>query len=101
MEDMTEPAARGWSVEELDEGRYLVHGTAAGDRVDVEVTLDPGSVEEFGLDGVPGERIVDATIGYLLEHQRLDELPAEVELSVVAAAYPDFADRLREELSAG
>lgn len=106
MEDTTDTATpsapeggRGWSVEVLEEHRFLVHGAAAGDGVDVEVTLDPDSVRELGVDGMPDEHIVDATVGYLLEHQRIDELPAEIELEVVLAAYPDFADRLRDQLS--
>ncbi|NLG21902.1 MAG: hypothetical protein GX555_10815 [Actinomycetales bacterium] len=92
---------RDWTVEDLGTHTFLVHGTEHGDRVDVEVGLDPSFIDGLGLSGVPDEHIVDATVAYLLEHQRLDELPAEVDLEVVAAAYDDFADRLRTGLQAG
>lgn len=44
--------------------------------------------------------MVRATVAFLLQRQRLDELPPQADLEDVAAAYPDFEDALRAALDA-
>ncbi len=88
-----------WTIEALGPDTYLVHGTEHGDQVDVQVLVDADIVEQAGLTNVPQERIVQATMTFLVEHQRLDELPAEVELLTVAAAYENFVTQLRSRLA--
>lgn len=88
-----------WTVEDLGSHTFMVRGTEHGDQVEVQVSVGPDAVDDLGLTGSTDEQIVDATINYLLGHQRLDELPAEVDLEVVAAAYDDFADAARARLA--
>ena len=90
---------RNWTIEALGSHDFLVHGTEHGDPVDVRVILHTDALEDLGLTDVSDEQIVDGTVAFLLEHQRLDDLPAEVELEVVAAAYDNFADWLRARLA--
>ena len=91
---MTEPAAR-FSIESAGNDYYLVSGEQGGETVELRCFVDPGLAEEIGAPQVSGERIVEATLAYLLEHQRLDDLPTHLDIGDVAAVYDDFTAQLQ------
>ncbi|HHU40359.1 MAG TPA: hypothetical protein GXZ45_13895 [Propionibacterium sp.] len=85
-------------VEELRDRYYLVRGTQDGDATETRVFVDPAVQSGLALDGVPPEDVVRVTIDFLLERQRIDDLPTQVDLEDVAAAYEEFETHLREQL---
>jgi hypothetical protein len=44
-------------------------------------------------------RIIEATAAYLIARQRADDLPPQLDLDDVAAAYDGFEDDLRRQLA--
>lgn len=87
------------TVEPLGGHAYLVSGQQDGTAVEVRVVVDPAFLATLEVDGGEEARAVEATVGYLLGHQRLDELPPQLYLEDVAAAYADFAEHLQGRLS--
>ena len=79
-------------------GYFLVRGHEGGEPVTVRVHVDRGFLASLGVTHADGLAVVDVTLAYLLGHQRLDELPPEVDLEEVIAAYPAFEPLLREHL---
>jgi hypothetical protein len=43
-------------------------------------------------------RIIEATVAYLVQRQRADDLPANLDLDDVAAAYDDYVDDIQMQL---
>lgn len=95
---MSEPAVR-FSIESAGNDYYLVTGEQDGETVELRCFVDPGLAEEIGEPQVSGERIVEATLAYLLGHQRLDDLPTHLDIGDVAAAYDDFTAQLQARLA--
>ena len=88
----------GTGVEQVGEHTYLVSGRQDGEPVEVRVVVDPATAEQLGVGGLDDGDVVRATLSYLLEHQQLDELPAQLDLVDVDAAYEGFAESLRTRL---
>ena len=85
-------------TESMGAGYYLVRGRQGDELVDVRLHLDPGFLDGRGLAQVDESTVVEVTMSYLLQRQRLDELPAALELEDVAAAYDGFEAHLRQRL---
>ena len=83
-------------IEFLGEHDYLVRIAIGGDVVTIRTYADPDVVSRIGGDE---RRVVAATIAYLTARQRADDLPADLDLQDVAAAYDDYLDRLCADLS--
>lgn len=98
---MSPDAQPAIEIEPLDEQRFLARAREGDATVEVRVFVDEAFLERTGLATVPGADIAEATIAYLLDHQRLDELPPQLELEDVAAAYDDFEVLLRRTISRG
>lgn len=90
----------GFEVEEFRDHYYLVRGEVDGDAVETRFLVDPAALDALGVGSSPAADVVRATVAFLLQRQRLDELPPQVDLEDVAAAYPDFEDALRAALDA-
>lgn len=90
----------GFEVEEFRDHYYLVRGEVDGDAVETRFLADPGALDALGVGGRPAVDVVRATVDFLLQRQRLDELPPQVDLEDVAAAYPDFEEALRAAFDA-
>jgi len=88
-------------IEAIDEDRFLATGQGEDGVVEVRVLVEEGFVDRVGLQQTSGADIAEATIAYLLGHQRIDELPPQLELEDVAAAYDDFEEELRRTLAGG
>ena len=90
----------GFEVEEFRDHYYLVRGEVDGDAVETRFLADPAALDALGVGSSPAANVVRATVAFLLQRQRLDELPPQADLEDVAAAYPDFEDALRAALDA-
>lgn len=90
-------------IEDLGEHRYLLSAVQDGEAVIVEIYATPSVVTAIRT-AVSGEvteaRIVDAAARWLLSRQRIDDLPGELELDEVAAAYEGFEADLRDVIRA-
>lgn len=82
-------------IESLGDHDYLLRIGMDDDVVTVRVYADPDVVSGLGGDE---QRVVAATVAFLTARQRADDLPADLDLADVAAAYDDYLDRLRAEL---
>lgn len=85
----------GAHIEPLGSHNYLIKIWQDEDAVEIRVRATPDVVARIrdGSDASE-ERIVEDTITYLLERQRADELPPQLDLDDIAAAYDDYIDSL-------
>jgi hypothetical protein len=85
------------TLEPLGDHDYLVRFRGYGeDTVVVRIHADPDVVGQIADDE---RRVVEATADYLIARQSPDDLPEEVDLDAVAAAYDSFVDDLRGQLT--
>lgn len=86
-------------VEALGAHRYLVRALAGEDMVEVEVHANPAVVARITGEPTDEARVVEATAAYLIARQRADDLPQELDLEDVIAAYDGFEEELRRDLA--
>ncbi|MCP2323088.1 hypothetical protein HDA40_001595 [Hamadaea flava] len=82
-------------IEELDDGRHLVEIPHEDGPVTILVRASPAVTDLFAADGT---RVVTATVEYLLARQRPDDLPPQLDIEDVLAAYDDFEGEIRRRL---
>lgn len=85
------------ALEPLGDHDYLVRFTQDKNTVVVRVHADPEVVVQIADDE---QRVVAATAAYLIARQSADDLPEQVDLDTVAAAYDDYIADLRRQLTA-
>jgi hypothetical protein len=86
------------SLEALGDHDYLIRFQQRQDTVVVRMYADPAVVAQIGGDE---QRVVEATAEYLIARQDADDLPEQVDLDTVAAAYDDFIADLQHRLTQG
>lgn len=90
-------------IEPLGDHDYLVSVKVDEDTEEDIVTLrvraDPAVVTSIAGPDTDESRVVAATITYLTERQPADDLPADLDLQDVAAAYDGYIEQLHEQLS--
>jgi hypothetical protein len=84
------------AVEALGDHDYLVRFQDGEDTVVVGIYADPAVVEQIADDE---QRVVEATAAYLIERQSPDDLPQQVDLDEVAAAYDSYVEDLHRQLT--
>lgn len=84
------------ALEALGDHDYLVQFQQDGDTVVVRLHADPAVVEQICDDE---RRVVEATAAYLIERQSAEDLPEQVDLDTVAAAYDSYVDDLHRRLT--
>lgn len=84
------------AIEDLGEHRYLV---ADGPGAGIVIVADHATINAIGIDGVEEQRIISVTIDYLTRRQDPEDLPRELDLNEVDAAYDDFRDEVRTRLA--
>ena len=84
------------ALEALGDHDYLVRFQQDGDTVVVRVHADPAVVAQIGDDE---QRVVEATAAYLIARQNADDLPEQVDLDTVAAAYDGYVADLHRQLT--
>ena len=86
-------------VETLGEHRYLVRARQGEDTVEIRVHASPDVIARLTTDESDETRIIEATAAYLIARQRADDLPPQLDLDDVVAAYEGFEDDLREQFN--
>lgn len=84
------------ALEALGDHDYLVRFHQDDDTVIVRVHADPDVVAQIAADE---QRVVAATAAYLIARQSADDLPEQVDLDAVAAAYDSYVDDLHRQLT--
>jgi hypothetical protein len=84
------------TLEALGDHDYLVRFQQDEDTVVVRMYADPAVVVQIAADE---QRVVEATAAYLIARQRADDLPEQVDLAAVAAAYEGYVDDLHRQLT--
>jgi hypothetical protein len=85
-------------VEKLGEHRYLVRVRQGEDIIEIRVNATPAVTGRLSADEADEARIVEAAAAYLIARQRADDLPPQLDLDDIAAAYDGFEDDLRRQL---
>ena len=88
-------------VEALGGHRYLVRARQDEDIVEIQVYATPDVIARFISARTDETRIIEATVAYLIARQRPDDLPPQLDLDDVMAAYEGFEDALRRQLAGG
>ena len=85
-------------VEALGDHHYLVRARQGEGIVEIQVRATAAVIARLTSDETDETRIIEATAAYLIARQRADDLPPQLDLDDVAAAYAGFEDALREQL---
>ena len=87
------------TLEALGDHDYLLHFSQDQDTFVVRMHADQAVVEQIADDE---QRVVEATAAYLLVRQSVEDLPEQIDLDTVAAAYDGYiADLHRHGMAAG
>jgi hypothetical protein len=84
------------ALEALGDHDYLLKFQQNEDTVVVRMHADPAVVAQIGDDE---QRVVEATAAYLIARQSADDLPEQVDLDTVAAAYDGYVADLHRQLT--
>lgn len=84
----------------LFEHEYLVRARAAGEVIETRIMVEPGVLEQLGLEGADERQVVKETAVFLAGHQPLIDFPPLLDLADVIASYDDFPEQLRRHLPA-
>jgi hypothetical protein len=84
------------ALEALGDHDYLVRFQQEEETVVVHMHADPAVVAQIAGEE---QRVVEATAAYLIARQSADDLPEQVDLDTVAAAYDDYVADLHRQLT--
>jgi hypothetical protein len=84
------------ALEALGDHDYLVRFQQEEETVVVRMHADPAVVAQIAGEE---QRVVEATAAYLIARQSADDLPEQVDLDTVAAAYDDYVADLHRQLT--
>jgi hypothetical protein len=84
------------ALEALGDHEYLVRFQQDQDTVVVRMHADPAVVAQIAGDE---QRVVEATAAYLIARQSAEDLPEQVDLDTVAAAYDGYVADLHRQLT--
>lgn len=88
------------AVTAMEPGHFGVQVTEGHQTNSVRVAVPPALVGDLALVDVPAERIVEETIGFLLEREPAASLQGELDLNDVGRRCPEYYDELRARLAA-
>lgn len=86
-------------IEPLGDHHYLVRVREGEDTVGIRVHASPAVVRRIAAVDTDETRIVEATVAYLIQRQRADDLPGDLDLDDVAAAYDGYIDDIHVQLN--
>ena len=81
-------------IQSLGDHDYLVRVRQGDDVVTIRLRANPEVVARIAGADADESRVVAATMDYLAARQRSDELPEQLDLDDVVAAYDDYVDDL-------
>lgn len=88
------------AVTPMEPGHFGVQVTEGHETSSVRVAVPDGLLDDLALFDVPAERVVEETIGFLLEREPYSSLQGELDLHSVAGRYPEYYEELRARLAA-
>ncbi|OBG41483.1 hypothetical protein [Mycobacterium sp. E3198] len=85
-------------IEALGDHDYLVRVEQGEELVTVRLRATPEVVARIGGPDADETRVVAASIAYLIARQRPDELPEQLDLDDIIAAYDGYLDDLHSQI---
>jgi hypothetical protein len=85
-------------IEQVDEHDYLITVADPDGDVEFRLRVTSAAMARLGLRPDQEPRAVRATAAYLIARQPVIDLPGELDLDDVIAAYEDFPDQLAAAL---
>jgi hypothetical protein len=86
------------TVTEMEPGWFGVQVEDGDITTSHRIRLSRGLVDDLLLDDADPARIVEESVGFLLERVAATSIPAEVSLDQVTRDYPEYPDELRLRL---
>ncbi|WP_326545536.1 hypothetical protein QGN32_17285 [Mycolicibacterium sp. ND9-15] len=83
------------AIEALGDHDYLVHIPQDEDLIAIRIRANPEAVARIAGPHADETSVVAATVTYLTVRQRPDDLPEQLDLDDVIAAYSDYVDELQ------
>ena len=87
-------------IESLGDHDYLVRFMQDDDGIEIQMRATPAIVARIAGADADEARVIAVTAAYLIERQSADELPGQLDLDDVLAAYDGYVEDLRDRLSA-
>lgn len=85
-------------IEALGDHDYLVRIAQDEERVTIRIRATPDVVARIAGPDADETRVIAATMAYLTARQRPDDLPKQLDLDDIIAAYDDYLDDVRTEI---
>lgn len=85
-------------IEALGDHDYLVRVAQGEELVTIRMRATPEIVVRIAGPDADETRVVAATIAYLIARQSPDELPEQLDLDDITAAYDDYLDELHDQI---
>jgi len=86
-------------IEPLGDHEYLVRVREADATVEIRMYASQAVVRHMAVVDIDETRIIEATVAYLMQRQRADDLPVNLDLDDVAAAYDGYIADIHLQLS--
>lgn len=87
------------TIEALGDHDYLTHVPQDEDLVTIQIRANPEAVARIAGPHADETSVVAATVTYLIARQRPDDLPGQLDLEDVIAAYSDYVDELQTKFT--
>ncbi len=88
-------------IEATGDHHYLVTGHHQDDTVQIDIYASPEFMERLGVRRGTETDVVAQVLGFLLKHQAIDELPPQLDLEEVSAAYDGVEEQVRDGILRG
>ena len=87
-----------FDIEAVGEHIYVIQVHDADDEITIELRLSEEAARDLDVEGTYEGQVVAATFRYLLSRQEAFDLPSEMDIEDIMAAYADFSDVIRREV---
>lgn len=91
-------AGSPFEIDAVDEHLYLARVRDSDDEFTFQLRLTDDIVDDLGGDVTNEDQVVTAIVAYLLSRQAAFDLPDQIEVQDVPAAYPDFIEIVRRDV---
>lgn len=90
-----------FEVEASIEHEYLVRAVSDdGESIESRFRVEPGVLEQLGLEGADERQVIRQTAVFLAAHQPVMDFPPMLDLADIIASYDDYPEQLRLQLAA-
>jgi len=86
-------------IEALGDHDYLIRVAQDEELITIQIRANPDTVARIAGPDADETRVVAATVAYLTARQRPDDLPEQLDIDDVIAAYDDYATELQNEFT--